>query len=450
MKHILAFIVTLSCCSDLAGPALANDIAKSAIGKKVDPFSLQDFRGKAHTLADLRDSKLVVVAFLGVECPLSKLYAPRLVELSQTYGPKGVAFLGIDSNRQDSVTEMAQYAKVHGVEFPFLKDLNNTLADAFGATRNPQVFVLDRDRIVRYAGRVDDQYGFDTGSGYARAAARKCDLANAVDELLAGKPVTQSTTEAIGCLIGRVRPADKSSDVTYTKQIARIFQDHCVECHRPGQIGPFALQTYDQAVGWADMIDEVVREKRMPPWHPDPSYGHFANDMSLSNEEKELISKWVAKGAPEGDPKDLPAPKQYAGSWMMPGEPDAVFYMTKKPVDVPAEGTVDYRYYVVDTGFTEDKWVQTAECMPDNRGVVHHMIVFLKAPGAGLFGDGPARPAGAENKAAQAKNTQAETTKQKDAQARPRRRGGGQASFGQLCGFAPELGLIFCPREWPN
>ena len=129
------------------------------------------------------------------------------------------------------------------------------------------------------------------------------------------------------------------------------------------------------------MIDEVVRDERMPPWHPDPKYGHFANDMSLSDDEKELIYKWVAAGAPEGNPKDLPEPKQYAGSWMMPGGPDAVFYMTDEPVDVPAEGTVDYRYYVVDTGFTEDKWVKVAECMPDNRGVVHHMIVFMKPPG---------------------------------------------------------------------
>ena len=118
----------------------------------------------------------------------------------------------------------------------------------------------------------------------------------------------------------------------------------------------------------------------MPPWHPDPKYGHFANDMSLTKEEKELIYKWVAAGVPEGDPKDLPEPKQYAGGWMMPGGPDKVFYMANEAVEVPAEGTVDYRYYVVDTGFTEDKWVKVAECMPDNRGVVHHMIVFMKPP----------------------------------------------------------------------
>ena len=204
----------------LAGALLAKEATTSAVGKKVDEFSLQDFRGKSHALSDLQGSKLVVVAFLGVECPLSKLYAPRLVELAKQYEPQGVAFLGVDSNRQDSVTEMAQYAKLHGIEFPLLKDLNNSLADALGASRNPQVFLLDTEHVVRYLGRIDDQYGFETGSGYARPVATKRDLANALDELLAGKSVTQPTTEAIGCLIGRVRPADNSSDVTYSNQIA--------------------------------------------------------------------------------------------------------------------------------------------------------------------------------------------------------------------------------------
>ena len=202
------------------------------------------------------------------------------------------------------------------------------------------------------------------------------------------------------------------------------------------------------------MIDEVVRDGRMPPWHPDPKYGHFANDMSLTEDEKELIYKWVAAGAPEGNPKDLPEPKQYAGGWMMPGGPDVVFHMTEEPVDVPAEGTVDYRYYVVDTGFTEDKWVKVAECMPDNRGVVHHMIVFMKPPSTGLFSDGSrdgeSRRAKADDdkqadggrKAADAKTPTSRRQQRvgdgRQAVAAARRRGGGgQASFGQLCGFAP-------------
>jgi peroxiredoxin len=459
MRHLYKLLMVAPLCAALAGSTWAKEDAPSSLGKQVDEFSLQDFRGKQHALADLKDSKLVVVAFLGVECPLSKLYGPRLAELAKQYESQGVTFIAVDSNRQDSITDMAQYAKTHEINFPFLKDLNNRLADKLGAARNPQVFVLDAGRVVRYAGRIDDQYGFRTGSGYAKTTANSRDLGAALDALLAGKTVSQSTTEAIGCLIGRVLEPEADSEVTYSNQIARIFQDRCVECHRPNQIGPFALQSYEEAVGWAEMVEEVVRDNRMPPWHPDPKYGHFANDMSLTKEEKELIYKWVAAGAPEGNPKDLPEPKQYAGGWMMPGGPDVVFHMSKEPVDVPAEGTVDYRYYVVDTGFTEDKWVKVAECMPDNRGVVHHMIVFMKPPSTSLFsngnrdGDKPAEKASDDkatgDKAIGDKATERKTADSQDADkpatSDPRRGrgrggrggGGGQASFGQLCGYAP-------------
>jgi peroxiredoxin/mono/diheme cytochrome c family protein len=395
---ILCALGTL--CAVVTSAASTRPEASSPIGKQVDDFALQDFRSKSYSLADSKDAKVVVLAFLGVECPLSKLYGPRLAEMAQEYESKGVAFVAIDSNRQDSVTEMGHYAKEHKIAFPFLKDLNNMLADKLGASRNPHVFVLDAKHVIRYAGRVDDQYGFQTGSGYAKTKTSRRDLASALDELLDGKAVSQPTTEAIGCLIGRVRKPDAASDVTYSNQIARLFEKRCVECHRPGQIGPFALQSYEEAAGWAEMIEEVVRDERMPPWHADPKFGQFKNNASLTDAEKTLIQKWVAAGAPEGDRKDLPEPRQFAGSWMMPGGPDKVFFMTEEPVDVPAEGTVEYRYYTTETGFTEDKWVKVAECMPGNRGVVHHMIVFLRPP--------------ADEEG-----------------------GGGQESFGQLTGFAP-------------
>jgi peroxiredoxin/mono/diheme cytochrome c family protein len=445
MRHFSSLLSIVICGCLLAGRGLATEGTASPIGKKVAEFSLQDFRGKQHALSDLKDAKLVVVAFLGVECPLSKLYGPRLVELSKEYAAKGVAFVGVDANRQDSLSEMAEYAKVHGIDFPLLKDLNNTLADNIGAARNPQVFLLDADRTVRYAGRIDDQYGFQTGSGYAKSRISQRDLVAAIDELLAGKSVSKPTTEALGCLIGRVLEPQADSEVTYSNQIARIFQDRCVECHRPEQIGPFAMQTYEEAVGWAEMIDEVVQDGRMPPWHPDPKFGHFANDRSLTKDEKSLIHRWVAAGAPEGDPKQLPAPKQFAGGWSILGGPDKVIYMTEEPVDVPAEGTVEYRYYVADTGFTEDKWVKVSECMPGNRAVVHHMIVFMKPPG-GDFGAGRGRgnrSADDNDKAAANDDATKKKANADDAQARPQERGrrgrggGGQASFGQLCGFAP-------------
>ena len=350
------------------------------VGHTVAEFSLKDLQGVSHTLSDLHDAPLVVVAFMGVDCPLAKLYGPRLSELAEEFGPRGVVFLAIDSNTQDSLAEMAHFARTYQLAIPFLKDPGNVVADKFAAERTPEMFVLDRERVVRYRGRIDDQYGFQAGVGYQRPQAVQRDLAVAVEELLAGKPLSQSVTRAPGCLIGRSHVADENSEVTYSNQIARVFQARCVTCHREGEIAPFSLSSYEEIVGWAPMIDEVVRENRMPPWHADEKFGHFANDSRLTSEEKQLISTWVAHGAPQGDPRDLPAPRKFTSGWQI-SPPDRIIAMGDKPFSVPAEGKIEYQYFTVDPGFTEDVWVREAEARPGNTAVVHHIIVFILPPG---------------------------------------------------------------------
>ena len=188
------------------------------------------------------------------------------------------------------------------IDFPVLKDLNNKLADRLGATRTPEVFVLDRERTVRYQGRIDDQFGV----GFVRKTVGNRELQSALDDLLAGHGVAKPKSPAVGCLIGRVHTPDPSAKVTYSNQIARILNNRCVSCHRAGEIGPFAMTSYTEVSGWADMIAEVVRERRMPPWHADPKFGHFSNDRSLPENEKEILCQWAAAVAPEGNPRNCP------------------------------------------------------------------------------------------------------------------------------------------------
>src|SRR5262249_21770328 len=116
----------------------------------------------------------------------------------------------------------------------------------------------------------------------------------------------------------------------------------------------------------------------MPPWHADPAHGQFANDRRLSDADKGVIIGWVNAGAPEGNPADLPPQPQYADGWMI-GQPDAVGAMNEE-YPVPASGTVEYKYFEIPTNFTEDKWIQGIEMVPGNRSVVHHVIVFARAP----------------------------------------------------------------------
>ncbi len=188
---------------------------------------------------------------------------------------------------------------------------------------------------------------------------------------------------APGCFIGRVRAPEAGATVTYSKQIARIFQQRCVECHRAGEIGPFAMTSYAEVAGWGETIREVVQQNRMPPWFADEKYGHFKNNARMTDEEKSQIATWVDAGCPEGDPRDLPEPRSFVDGWNIP-QPDLVFKMRAEPYQIPAEGVVDYQHFVIDPGFTEDKWSIATEARPGNHSVVHHILVFLHPPGQPL------------------------------------------------------------------
>ena len=344
-------------------------------------FDLSDYRGKSHQLSDYGDSKVVVLAFTGTECPLVKLYGPVLSRMSDQFADKGVTFLGINANRQDSLTEIAAYARRSRIRFPILKDLGNKLADEIGATRTPEVAVLNEKREVVYLGRIDDQYGYT----FKREKPVNTWLKDAITIALQGKSATQKKVPAEGCLIGRQRKTDNNSSVTYGSHIAGILNRHCVKCHRPGEIAPFSLTDYEEVAGWADMIREVTRDNRMPPWHADPAHGEFANSRIMSSEEKQQIDQWVRAGAPAGDLSVLPVLEPKAEGWQLASQPDMVIDMGRT-YNVRSEGTVRYQYFEVDPGFKEPKWVRAAELKPGDREVVHHILVFVRKPGQGSGG----------------------------------------------------------------
>jgi len=165
---------------------------------------------------------------------------------------------------------------------------------------------------------------------------------------------------------------------TYSRDIAPILYRNCTNCHRPGEIGPMSLLSYQDVRPWAKSIVTRVTAGTMPPWHADPLTGEFDNDRRLTAAEKDAITRWVSAGAPEGDPGDLPAPPRYAAGWTI-GQPDAVLTM-QEDYPIPASGTVAYQYFEVPTNFTEDKWVKAFEVRPGNRSVVHHVIVYSRGP----------------------------------------------------------------------
>jgi hypothetical protein len=197
---------------------------------------------------------------------------------------------------------------------------------------------------------------------------------------MSGRLISATTGAAllVWSAIGAV-PAAAAGGPTFSKEVAPILYKECANCHRPGEIAPMSLLTYEQARPWAKSIREKVMGGQMPPWHASEPKGTFVNDRRLTDAEKNTLIAWVDAGAPQGDPKDLPPTPRFVEGWQI-GKPDLVLSMPK-PYDVPASGTIEYQFFAIPTNFTEDKWIQAIEVRPGNRSVVHHILAFVREPG---------------------------------------------------------------------
>jgi hypothetical protein len=169
------------------------------------------------------------------------------------------------------------------------------------------------------------------------------------------------------------------SGATFYRDVLPILQANCQTCHRPGEVAPMSLLTYEQARPWAKAIQKAVVTKQMPPWFADPAYGHFANDKRLSTKQIEIINAWVDAGAPAGNEADGPKPLAFNSGWNI--KPDVVVEMPKA-FPLPARGTINYKYILVKANFPEDMWVSAAEMRPGNSKVLHHGKVWVRPPGS--------------------------------------------------------------------
>jgi len=343
------------------------------IGREIPPFSASAIDNTTFHSADHKE-QVLIVAFLGVECPLANLYAPSLAALARHYQGKSVSIIAVNSNAQDTLEQTRAQARANGLTFPVLKDAGNAVADLFGAERTPEVFVLDAQRTVRYRGMLDDQYGYRE----RRSRPTKTYVINAVDSLLKSEAVPVAETSVQGCHIGRVSKPSETAKSSYYRDALPILQKRCQQCHRKGEIAPFALTDYNVVRDWGPTIREAVGERRMPPWPADPKIGRFANDISLTENEIKSITQWVDDGCPEGDAAEKPPARKFVDGWNI-GRPDKVYPMPQT-YHVPATGVVDYQNFIVSPVFTKDTWVQAVECRFGNRSVVHHMLVLLDYP----------------------------------------------------------------------
>ncbi len=373
----LAAILALVAADGLTrGESPASETA-AKLGRKIGNVTFTQADGKKTSLHDLKDKEAVVVVFLSFECPNCTGYAPVLAEMAKKYGDRKVAFLGVCCGEDETPETVAKHAEEFKLGFPVVKDDQGAAVEALKAEITPEAFVLDHNFVLRYRGRIDDGYAARLKKNLQ---IKNHDLRDALEAVLAGKPVSRPLTEAVGCRIGVEKAAKKDGKITYYRDVQTILQNRCQECHRPGQVGPFSLTTYKQAVNWSQDIKEYTASRQMPPWKITEGLA-FHNDRRLADKEIATLAAWVDEGTPEGSPKDAPPARQFTEGWQL-GKPDLVLSPSDDFVLGPG-GRDLFRVFVLPTGLTEDKFVVGFEVKPGNPRVVHHTLNFIDATGQG-------------------------------------------------------------------
>ena len=317
------------------------------------------------------EGRTTVLFFIGTQCPASNRYNARMIDLARDF--PGVELRGVNSNRNETEAEVAAHARRAGFPFRVEKDQGHALADRFHVETTPTACLIDVRGELRYRGRIDDDLD------ETRVISR--DLRDAIEAVLADRPVGRPETPTSGCRIKRAAAGPARGEVTYARHAASILNRACLRCHRRGQIGPFSLEGYEDASAWAPEIKKYVASRRMPPWKPVSRDVAYANERRLSDEEIRVLSDWADGGAPPGDLRQAPPAPNFPDGWAL-GPPDLIL---EPPADyeVEARGADVYRAFVLPTGLSEDRYVTAAEFKPGTPAVVHHIMTYIDASGTG-------------------------------------------------------------------
>ncbi len=345
----------------------------SAEAVPVDNFVLLDHQGNAHELYYQSDAKAVVIMVQGNGCAAVQNALTDFKNLRDRYASRGVRFFMINSNLNDDRASIRKEAEQWSIDIPILNDDTQIIGESLGLTRTAEVLLLDpKNWEVIYRGAMNDRYDANVQSDRLQAEATEHYLASALDVVLAGGKVEVGQRDHTGCPIDFALAGRQHANISYSKTIAPLLQENCVHCHSPGGIGPWAMTDYRMIRGFAPMIREVVRTKRMPPWHADPDIGQWRGDRSLAIEEVQTLVHWIEAGAPRGDgPDPLESVQPLSSKWPM-GEPDLVLDIPG--FEVPATGVVNYQFPYVKNPLDHGIWIKATTILPGDRSVVHHVL----------------------------------------------------------------------------
>src|SRR5262245_15235219 len=339
-------------------------------------FRLIDHQGRSHELYyhagfNFATNTAVVLIFTGNSCPNVQQLISTIKSLRDQYAPRGVLFWMLDANARDSRSSIVAEANTQGIDLPILHDEAQIVARDCGATSTPEVICLNAaDMSVFYRGAIEDRADAGT-NGVVQSY-----LGTALDNFLVGRMVSPSQTLPRGCAVD-YKPVPS---VSYATHIAPLLRNKCVRCHSDGNIAPWAMTNYSVVQTRARQIKEEVLAARMPPWHPDPFYLAFTNDLSLSSDQKAMLLRWIDDGAPRGTRSDplasVSTTTNYPFTWPPElGQPDYIVTIPRQ--SIPATGEVPYRYPSIQVPISTNTWLRAAVIKPGNTRVVHHSLVFV-------------------------------------------------------------------------
>ncbi len=339
----------------------------------VRDFALLDQDGRFHQLYRLTKAKAVVLYIHGLGCTAVRDSLPALKALRATYAKQNVEFLLINASPQDKRKDLqAEAARFH-LDIPILKDEAQLVIQSLQAERTGEAILIDtRTWAIRYRGPIDDRLHY----GSQRPAATRHYLDDAVAAMLDNDPVAVNRAPTIGCVLNVER---ERRPVSYAGDVVPILRDRCINCHRPGGVGPWAMDRYQTVRDWSPMIREVIMTKRMPPWQADPAAGELLADPSLRTGEQKTLVRWIDAGTPRGDgPDPLAAgPPEGVKHWPL-GEPDLVIKLPEQKL--PAQGVLPYRWFKIPVPIVKDRWVRAVQLKPSNTAVMHHGFVMVQYP----------------------------------------------------------------------
>jgi len=361
------------CCTTLK----ADDSAGQPAAEPLSCLKATDLDGRLHRLAAGGGRRGVALVFLSTTCPISNSYLPQLKTTAARCRRHEIDFFGVISDTAITRAAAIQHRDAFELDFPVLFDVSGELRRELKATHTPQAIVLSRTGRIVYSGRIDDLY---SEPGSKRMSASTHEFRDALKSLTCEKPVAVASTTPIGCLLEDPPVKGAADDVTFNRDIAPILYANCSGCHRPGEGTPFSLLSYADACQHGAQIAVVTQSRFMPPWHPEPGFGHFQNERRLSAAEIGLIRQWVEAGKPEGEAADALAPPEYAAGWRL-GQPDLVLTM-KEAFELRADGADVHQHFVLPTGILKDRLVSAVEFRPGNPAVAHHACFYLDNSGA--------------------------------------------------------------------